>query len=97
MDNRTKAVSNFVACLERNKGADRNGQPWYNEGFESITVIEHYSAYKLGFTGSGGSVRSSALDPKLTGYLKDRADTLDMVMRIIIRWQSQESHFLVVK
>ena len=75
MDNRTKAVSNFVACLERNKGADRNGQPWYNEGFESITVIEHYSAYKLGFTGSGGSVRSSALDPKLTGYLKDRADT----------------------
>lgn len=74
MDNRTKAVSNFVGAIERNKGLDRNGQTWYNEGFESIQIIESYNAYKLGFSNSN-SVRSSALDPKLTGYLKDRSDT----------------------
>jgi hypothetical protein len=77
MDSRTHAVSNFVATLERNKGTDRNGQPWYNEGFESIQVIESYNAYRIGFDSSAGSggVRSSALDPKLTGYLRDRSDT----------------------
>lgn len=77
LDSRTHAVSNFVAALERNKGTDRNGQPWYNEGFESIQIIESYNAYRIGFnpSDSSGGVRSSALDPKLTGYLKDRADT----------------------
>lgn len=77
MDSRTHAVSNFVSALERNKGTDRNGQPWYNEGFESIQIVESYNAYRIGFnpSDSSGGVRSSALDPKLTGYLKDRADT----------------------
>lgn len=77
LDSRTHAVSNFVLALERNKGTDRNGQPWYNEGFESIQIIESYNAYRVGFnpSDSSGGVKSSALDPKLTGYLKDRSDT----------------------
>ena len=73
LDDRTKVVTNFINSIDRNKGSNRGGATWYNESFESIKVIENYSTYQLGF-GAGNTERSSALDTKLTGKLKDRRD-----------------------
>jgi hypothetical protein len=77
LDDNTKAVTNYVNSIDRNKGSDRNGNAWYNEGFEGITVVEGKKMYRIGLGANGGDnqpVRTSALDPKLTGTLTDRTE-----------------------
>lgn len=73
LNDRTMLVTNFISALDRNQGNNRNGDAWYNEGFEEIKVIENYVGYQIGL-GNGQEARSSALDTKLTGKLGDRRD-----------------------
>lgn len=72
LDERTKAVTNFVKAIDRNLGSNRNGSTWYNEGF-SILVYENDFAFKVGF-GSANPIRSSALNINLNGLLDNRDD-----------------------
>ena len=73
LDNKTKSITNFVNAIDRNRGSDRNNQTWYNEGFDGIEVVYRQWGVQLGF-GNGDTVRSCALDTKLTGKLNDRRD-----------------------
>lgn len=81
LDSRTSVVTNFVNALDRNKGIDRNGHAWYNEGFGNVStgtgglmVVESFKAYRIGFGAGGNGIRGSVLDPKLSGYAKDSGD-----------------------
>ena len=76
LDERTKMVSNFIKALDRNLGSDRNGESWYNEGFE-ICCIEDRVAYRIGF-GGGQEIRSAALNIKAGGLLENRDDLYNM-------------------
>lgn len=76
LNRRTSVVENFVNSIDRNKGSDRAGNTWYNEGFESIIVYEHDFAFNVGF-GSSNPVRSAALNITLNGYLENRQHMFD--------------------
>lgn len=72
LDDRTKAVTNFVKSVDRNMGSDRSGDTWYNEGF-TMYVYENDFAYKVGF-GASNPIRSAALNVNVNGVLDNRDD-----------------------
>ena len=76
-DARTKLVTNYVAALDRNMGSDRNGNKWYNEGWDELHCKELRISYTMGFArdnnGSAGQ-RSAALNIKANGVLDNRSD-----------------------
>ena len=84
VDDATKAVTNFVAALDRNLGYDRQNATWYNEAFDGITVLYSYLSYDIGLgDGSTGvisgeakrvPVRTAVQDTFLSGVLENRAD-----------------------
>lgn len=74
LEQKTGVVSNYVSSLDFGLGTDVNTSTWYNEAYVGIDVVQTNIAYQLGFGDNGHSVRSAALDTKLTGYLKDRRD-----------------------
>ena len=55
---------------------DRDGAVWYTEAFDGIEVIESCYAVQLGF-GNNTLIRSSVLDPMLTGTLENKSDILN--------------------
>lgn len=84
LDDSTKAVTNYIASIDRNKGTNRNGQHWYNEGFDGINVLYSYLSYDIGFGnsivnspgagGKGTERRTAVLDPQLAGSLVSVSD-----------------------
>lgn len=84
VDDATKAVTNFVAALDRNLGYDRQNATWYNEAFDGITVLYSYLSYDIGLgDGSTGvisgevksvPIRTAVQDTFLSGVLENRAD-----------------------
>lgn len=73
LNDKTKIVENFINAIDRNGGADKSFQTWYNEEFNSIKVIETSVIYQLGFGGIQ-TERTSALDIKLCGKADNKAD-----------------------
>lgn len=73
LNDKTKVITNFIKSLDRNKGNDRNDTKWYNEGFDSILVVENGFSFKVGFGGTH-PIRGSVLDTKLCGKLDSRSD-----------------------
>lgn len=76
LENRTKIISNYVKALDIELGMDRDGAVWYTEAFDGIEVIESCYAVQLGF-GNNTLIRSSVLDPMLTGTLENKSDILN--------------------
>lgn len=73
LEAKTHIVSNYVNAVDIGLGSDRDNRAWYNEAFNGVEVVMSEMAFSVGF-GNGQDVRSSALDPKLTGKLVDRRD-----------------------
>lgn len=65
-----------MKALDIELGMDRNGAVWYTEAFDGIEVIESGYAVQLGF-GNDAPIRSSVLDPMLTGTLENKSDILN--------------------
>ncbi len=84
VDDATKAVTNFVNAVDRNLGSTKEGNPWYNEAFDGITVLYTYLSYDIGLgDGSYGEVsadakntrsRTAVLDTYLVGIQNGKAD-----------------------
>ena len=71
LDDKTKLVTNYLAVIDRNKG-DVDGERWYNEAWDGISVVMTEYEFEVGF--GKPDVRTSALDPKLTGLLESKSD-----------------------
>lgn len=76
IDDRVKFVTNFAQSLDFEGGKDRELIPWYYEAHDGIEVVETMGAAQVGFGGSS-PIRSETVDPKLTGKLENRDDTLN--------------------
>jgi len=97
LDENTKLISNFYKALDRQGGKDRTGKPWYNEGYDGVSVIVADLRYSLGFK-SPSSLRSIVLDTLLTGKAENKKDlynfddsTLDEKLRTSCFITSQTS------
>lgn len=82
LNNRTNVVSNYLASIDRNIGADqeliatgKDGK-WYNEAFDGICVVRINKQIEVGFKDSNASqaARTAAIDPKLTPVRKSQSD-----------------------
>lgn len=74
LNDKTKIIENYILAIDRNQGNDRDGNKWYNEAFNGITVIINEWDIELGF-GGNNPTRGSILDTKLCGVQTDRRDT----------------------
>lgn len=84
LDYSTGAVTNYINSIDRQKGANRNGEAWYNEAYAGITVLMSYLSYDIGFgksivdspndTDSPLNVRMAVLDVRLSGKLDSKGD-----------------------
>ena len=74
LEMKTKAVTNFVKTLVRNKGNDvtrwASDGKWYNEAWDGIYVVRKQTTYGIGLD----TIRATALDPKLCPPSKGRGD-----------------------
>ena len=70
-------VSNFIKALDRNLGSDRNGESWYNEGFE-ICCIEDRVAIVIG----GGNI-FRGLQGAAKGFDRVKGDQMGMLATTI--------------
>ena len=77
IDDRVKFVTNFIQSLDFEGGKDREAIPWYYEAHDGIEVVESMGFMQVGFNPSDKAVRSEVADPKLTGKLENRDDTLN--------------------
>ena len=77
IDDRVKFVTNFIQSLDFEGGKDRESIPWYYEAHDGIEVVESMGFMQVGFNPSDKAVRSEVVDPKLTGKLENRDDTLN--------------------
>ena len=71
LDDRTRLVTNYLAVIDRNKG-DVDGERWYNEAWDGLSVIMTEYTFEVGFKQPG--VRTSVLDPKLVGKIESKSD-----------------------
>ena len=76
INDRVRFVDNFVQSLDFEGGKDRESIPWYYEAQDGIEVVESIGAVQVGF-GGNNPIRSEVVDPKLTGKLENRDDTLN--------------------
>jgi hypothetical protein len=76
LDANTKLVTNYVKSIERNKGKARNGNKWYNEAHDGISVLRTEMSFDVGF-GSGNAHRTNVLDPLLTAKADSKSDLYD--------------------
>ena len=77
IDDRVKFVSNFIQSLDFEGGKDREAIPWYYEAHDGIEVVESLGFMQVGFNPKDRAIRSEVVDPKLTGKLVNRDDTLN--------------------
>ena len=77
IDDRVKFVTNFIQSLDFEGGKDREAIPWYYEAHDGLEVVESMGFMQVGFNPSDKAVRSEVVDPKLTGKLENRDDTLN--------------------
>ena len=76
INDRVKLIENFIISLDFEGGRDREAIPWYYEAHDGLEVVETIGAAQVGFGGSS-PIRSETVDPKLTGKLANRDDTLN--------------------
>ena len=83
LDYSTGAVTNYINSIDRQKGANRNGEAWYNEAYAGITVLMSYLSYDIGFgksivnapsSVSPMDTRLAVLDVRLSGKLDSKGD-----------------------
>lgn len=72
LNKNTKVVSNFYNCLDHAGGKDRQGETWYNEAFDGVSVLVSDLRYSLGF--NADLQRSTVLDPTLQGVAQSKSD-----------------------
>ena len=77
IDDRVKFVTNFVQSLDFEGGKDREAIPWYYEAHDGLEVVETLGIMQVGFDYKKEPIRSEVVDPKLTGKLENRDDTLN--------------------
>ena len=77
IDDRVKFVTNFIQSLDFEGGKDREAIPWYYEAHDGIEVVESLGFMQVGFDPRDKAIRSEVVDPKLTGKLENRDDTLN--------------------
>lgn len=77
IDDRVKFVTNFIQSLDFEGGKDREAIPWYYEAHDGIEVVESMGFMQVGFDPRDKAIRSEVADPKLTGKLENRDDTLN--------------------
>lgn len=77
IDDRVKFVTNFIQSLDFEGGKDREAIPWYYEAHDGIEVVESLGFMQVGFDPRDKAIRSEVADPKLTGKLENRDDTLN--------------------
>lgn len=77
IDDRVKFVTNFVQSLDFEGGKDREAIPWHYEAHDGIEVVETLGIMQVGFDFNKEPIRSEVVDPKLTGELENRDDTLN--------------------
>lgn len=77
IDDRVKFVTNFIQSLDFEGGKDREAIPWYYEAHDGIEVVESMGFMQVGFDPRDKAIRSEVVDPKLTGKLENRDDTLN--------------------
>lgn len=77
LEDKTRLISNYISAIDRNQGKDEDGETWYNEAFDGISVVLSEYQIEVGFTDEEGhstSSRSSVLDPKLVGMINSKSD-----------------------
>ena len=80
VDDMTAFFTNYIAAVDRNLGADRNNNTWYNEGYDYMHLIEVKQSYEMGFasstgkTGPDAGIRSAALNIYAAGHLDNQND-----------------------
>jgi hypothetical protein len=72
LDEKTKLITNYMDVIDRNKGKDRDGNSWYNEAWDGISVVMTEQLIQVGFNKPGA--RSCVLDPKLIGVIDSKGD-----------------------
>lgn len=80
LDEKTKLVTNYVSAIDRNQGSDENGDTWYNESFDGVSVILSEYMIETALSdgaGNGTVIRSSAIDTKLCGSIDSKSDILN--------------------
>lgn len=84
LDYATGIVTNYVQAIDRQKGSNRNGEKWYSEAFDGVSVLMSYLSYDIGYgkTIVNGpsygsepiSNRAAVLDVRLSGKLASKGD-----------------------
>ncbi|WP_024344997.1 hypothetical protein [Lacrimispora indolis] len=84
LDYATGIVTNYVQAIDRQKGSNRNGEKWYSEAFDGVSVLMSYLSYDIGYgktivSGPSASSyplssRTTVLDPRLSGKLASKGD-----------------------
>lgn len=72
LNKNTKLISNFYNCLDRTGGKDRQGNSWYNEAFDGVSVLVSDLRYQIGFNSDLN--RSTVLDTLLQGVAQSKSD-----------------------
>ncbi len=79
LDNRTKAVTNMLLALDRNKGNDTTlaDSKWYNEAWDGLVIAKIDTIHNVGLFKPG--IRSAAIDPKLCPVKDSTSDAFTKV------------------
>lgn len=81
LDNKTKLITNYLNSIDRNKGSDENGNTWYNESFDGISVKVVEDIFEIGFNDNqldlDYAVRTAVIDPKLQPVRDGQSDLFD--------------------
>lgn len=84
LDDNTKVITNYVAVIQRNSGTTRDGEKWYNEAFDGVSVLMTEISFDVGFGGNSAK-RTNVLDPLLTAPIQSKSDLYNFSEEDLVR------------